>query len=68
MRAIVLTVFISLILAGIFVVLFLHERLRRGVRSVEQDSLLPFSDETPRKPVSAKRVPESRNCCSQNHE
>lgn len=47
MSVIPLTVFFSLLLAGIFVVLFLREQRRRHLTSPERDSLLPLADEFP---------------------
>ncbi|RXK55197.1 hypothetical protein ESB00_04685 [Oleiharenicola lentus] len=47
MSVIPLTVFFSLLLAGTFVVLFLHEQRRRHLTSPERDSLLPLADEFP---------------------
>jgi hypothetical protein len=47
MYVLVLTVFLSLVLAAIFVVLFFAERRRGGLRGAEQDALLPFTDERP---------------------
>lgn len=54
-----LTVFISLVLAAIFVVLFLGERRQRGVRGTEQDALMPLTDEDPPE-VVRRRNPD--NC------
>lgn len=48
MSVIPLTVFFSLLLASIFVVLFAREQRRRPFASPERDSLLPLADETPR--------------------
>ena len=48
MSVIPLTVFLSLLLAGLFVVLFVREHRRRLFTSPERDSLLPLADETPR--------------------
>ncbi len=48
MSVIPLTVFLSLLLAAIFVVLFAREQHRRPFASPERDSLLPLADETPR--------------------
>jgi len=47
MSAIPLTVFFSLLLAGLFIVLFAHEQRRRRFASAESDSLLPLADEIP---------------------
>ena len=48
MSVIPLTVFFSLLLAGLFIVLFWHEQRRRRFSSPERDSLLPLADEQPR--------------------
>jgi hypothetical protein len=48
MSVIPITVFLSLLLASIFVVLFAREQHRRPFASPERDSLLPLADETPR--------------------
>ena len=47
MSVIPLTVFFSLLLAGLFVVLFAHEHRRRPFASSERDSLLPLAEEKP---------------------
>ncbi len=49
MGVLVLTVFLSLLLVALFVVLFVAERRRKGFGSAEQDALLPFGDEDPRR-------------------
>jgi hypothetical protein len=54
MSVIPLTIFFSLLLAGLFMVLFAHEQRRRRFASSERDSLLPLADETPRPVVDAK--------------
>jgi hypothetical protein len=48
MSVIPLTIFFSLLLAGLFIVLFAHEQRRRRFASPERDSLLPLADESPR--------------------
>ena len=48
MSVIPITVFFSLALAGLFVVLFAREQLRRRCSSPERESLLPLADELPR--------------------
>ena len=48
MSVIPLTVFFSLLLAGLFIALFVHEQRRRRFTSAEHDSLLPLAEETPR--------------------
>jgi hypothetical protein len=48
MSVIPITVFFSLALAGLFVVLFTREQLRRRCPSPERESLLPLADELPR--------------------
>lgn len=52
MSVIPLTVFFSLLLAGLFMVLFAHEQRRRRFASAERDSLLPLADE--------RRVPAAK--------
>jgi len=47
MSVIPFTVFLSLLLAGTFVVLFLRDQRRRHLTSPERDSLLPLADEIP---------------------
>ncbi len=49
MEILLLTVFLSLLLASLFLLLFLRDKLDRGLRSLEQDSLRPFQPEEPRK-------------------
>ncbi|HRG55811.1 MAG: hypothetical protein JNG82_01150 [Opitutaceae bacterium] len=46
MSVIPLTVFFSLLLAGLFIGLFAHEQRRRRFTSAEHDSLLPLAEET----------------------
>ena len=55
MSVIPLTVFFSLLLAGLFMVLFAHEQRRRRFASSESDSLLPLADE---RSVPAGRAPD----------
>ncbi|MDI1249206.1 MAG: hypothetical protein PSV13_10115 [Lacunisphaera sp.] len=60
MSVIPLTVFFSLLLAGLFMVLFAHEQRRRRFASPERDSLLPLADERPRlagKAAHAEKIP-----------
>ncbi len=47
MSVIPLTIFFSLLLAGLFIGLFAHEQHRRRFASAERDSLLPLADEIP---------------------
>lgn len=47
MSVIPLTIFFSLLLAGLFIGLFVHEQHRRRFASTERDSLLPLAEETP---------------------
>ncbi len=47
MSVIPLTIFFSLLLAGLFIALFVHEQRRRRFASAESDSLLPLAEETP---------------------
>jgi cbb3-type cytochrome oxidase subunit 3 len=48
MSVIPVTIFFSLLLAGLFVVLFAREQRQRRFASAERESLLPLADETPR--------------------
>lgn len=48
MSVIPITIFFSLLLACLFMVLFAHEQRRRRVASAERDSLLPLAAEKPR--------------------
>jgi cbb3-type cytochrome oxidase subunit 3 len=48
MSVIPVTIFFSLLLAGLFVALFAREHRRRRFASAERESLLPLADETPR--------------------
>ncbi|MBA3850371.1 MAG: hypothetical protein C0502_10320 [Opitutus sp.] len=48
MSVIPVTIFCSLLLAGLFVVLFAREQRQRRFASAERESLLPLADETPR--------------------
>jgi hypothetical protein len=48
MSVIPITVFFSLLLAGIFITLFAREQLRRSFAGAERDSLLPLADEQSR--------------------
>jgi len=48
MSVIPLTLFFSLLLAGLFMFLFAREQKRRRFTSAESDSLLPLADEKPR--------------------
>lgn len=45
MKVLTLTIFCSLLLAGFFVVCFLHFHRRRDFSSSESDALLPFADD-----------------------
>ena len=52
MAVIALTILISLLLVATFLVLFLHQRSKRGFGSVERESLLPLEEDGPPKPKS----------------
>ncbi|MBI2814033.1 MAG: hypothetical protein HYX71_07095 [Opitutae bacterium] len=56
MSVLPLTIFFSLLLAGLFIGLFAHEQRRRRFTSAERDSLLPLADETPREVDSRRAV------------
>ena len=45
MEVFAVTVFVSLMFAVLFAVLFFAERSQRRHRGIEQDALLPFDDE-----------------------
>ncbi|HET7535107.1 MAG TPA: hypothetical protein VFJ90_01535 [Candidatus Didemnitutus sp.] len=49
MSVIPLTIFFSLLLAGLFVALFAYERNQQQLGGAERDSLLPLAEEKPRK-------------------
>ncbi|MGC9450521.1 MAG: hypothetical protein ACP5I4_03665 [Oceanipulchritudo sp.] len=49
MGVLMLTVFLSLLLVTLFIVLFIGERRRKRFGSSEQDALLPFGDEDTRR-------------------
>lgn len=48
MSVLPVTIFFSLLLSGLFVVLFARTQRRRGFASAERESLLPLAEETPR--------------------
>lgn len=60
MSVIPLTIFFSLLLAGLFIVLFAHEQRRRRFASAERDSLLPLADETPHEVAGGAQIPPVR--------
>ena len=47
MKILFLTVFLSLLLASLFLLLFIRDRRRQDFGGIEQDALRPFEDETP---------------------
>jgi hypothetical protein len=47
MDVLILTVFLSLLLASLFLLFFIRERRTQGLGSPEQDALRPFDKETP---------------------
>jgi len=57
MQVIVLTVFLSLVLMGLFVILYIDERAHRRFGSSERDALLPLEDEVTRPAQKAPRQP-----------
>ena len=61
MSVIPLTIFFSLLLAGLFIVLFAHEQRRRRFTGAERDSLLPLADEVPHEVGSGHRH-DGKNC------
>lgn len=54
MKVILLTVFLSLLLAALFLLFFLLERRGKSLTSPEQDALRPFDKETPTTAASRK--------------
>ncbi len=48
MNVLILTVFLSLLLALLFLLFFIRERRTQGMSSPEQDALRPFDLETPK--------------------
>jgi len=50
MNVLAVTIFLSLILAGIFICCFTVECLRKRKSSLEHDSLLPLDDPSPPQP------------------
>lgn len=48
MNVLILTVFLSLLLAALFLLFFLREKRTQGICSPEQDALRPFDLETPK--------------------
>lgn len=62
MSVIPLTVFFSLLLAGLFVLLFVREQRRRHLTSPERDSLLPLADELPQAVPAVARAPGRCTC------
>lgn len=48
MNVLTVTVLFSLCLAGVFILLFLHEQHRKGFAGQESESLLPLTEESPR--------------------
>lgn len=48
MNVLILTVFLSLLLASLFLLFFVRERRTQGFGSPEQDALRPFDSETPK--------------------
>lgn len=48
MNVLILTVFLSLLLASLFLLFFVRERRTQGIGCAEQDALRPFDLETPK--------------------
>lgn len=51
MNVLILTVFLSLLLAALFLLFFVRERRTEDLSSPEQDALRPFDIETPKNVV-----------------
>jgi len=56
MSVIPITVFLSLLLAGFFVLLFFREQRRHRFASSERDSLLPLAEERPADAVKSPAI------------
>ncbi|MGB0744401.1 MAG: hypothetical protein ACPGSB_07725 [Opitutales bacterium] len=48
MNVLILTVFLSLLLAALFLLFFIREKRTQGICSPEQDALRPFDMEIPK--------------------
>lgn len=48
MNVLILTVFLSLLLAALFLLFYVREKRTQGICSPEQDALRPFDAETPK--------------------
>jgi len=59
MKVLLLTVFLSTVLAAFFIVLFLRDRTQKHRSSPEQDALLPFADEASRPPTPKEKSPSN---------
>lgn len=59
MEVLIFTLFISLLLAVLFIVLFLSDRRNRRSGSLDQEALLPFGDE--RGESDLKKLPKKNN-------
>lgn len=55
MNVLILTVFLSLLLASLFLLFFVRERRTQGLSSPEQDSLRPFDRESPQSALHHER-------------
>jgi hypothetical protein len=60
MNAILLTAFVGLVLATLFLVLFLYQLENRKFSSNERESLMPLQDEQVR-PAISKHEPHAEN-------
>ena len=66
MSVIPLTLGLSLVLVGIFLVLFLREQTRSRLSSPERDALLPLAEETPRVVPARRRGAAPEVTCDKN--
>jgi len=57
MNVLILTVFLSLLLASLFLLFFVRERRTQGIGSPEQDALRPFDVETPKNALRREARP-----------
>ena len=57
MNVLILTVFLSLLLASLFLLFFVRERRTQGIGSPEQDALRPFDVENPKNALRREARP-----------
>lgn len=57
MNVLLLTVFVGLIFAALFIVLFLYQQSHRRYQSSERESLLPLEDDSGIRPARRRKKP-----------